>query len=218
VREEKTVASYDELLGTVEVAPVVSAVLRRTPLTHLLSMSREGPPLQWEDAVFLLRDPELARAIAYAAVRGSEPRQVVAAPARLAAAFEQMLERAPPAADVRAVTAFLVHLNALLALGETGERDLGSRSPLLSAVLSPERASQRPRGWPPSSRCRRPLPWSTRCSPSRRDARGRRPHRALDAATGASRRGRGRSCHRDPRRPAPPPCRAHARVGRADHG
>ena len=146
VREEKTVASYDELLGTVEVAPVVSAVLRRTPLTHLLSMSREGPPLQWEDAVFLLRDPELARAIAYAAVRGSEPRQVVAAPARLAAAFEQMLERAPPAADVRAVTAFLVHLNALLALGETGDRDLGSRSPLLSAVLSPERASQRPRG------------------------------------------------------------------------
>lgn len=146
VREEQTVATYDELLGTVEVAPVVSAILRRTPLTHLLSMGRDGPPLQWEDAVFLLRDAELARAIAYAAVRGTEPRQIVSAPARLAAAFEQMLERAPHAADVRAVAAFLVHLNALLALGETGERDLGAKSPLLSAVLSPERASQRPRG------------------------------------------------------------------------
>lgn len=146
VREEQTVATYDELLGTVEVAPVVSAILRRTPLTHLLSMGRDGPPLQWEDAVFLLRDAELARAIAYAAVRGTEPRQIIAAPARLAAAFEQMLERAPNAADVRAVAAFLVHLNALLALGETGERDLGAKSPLLSAVLSPERASQRPRG------------------------------------------------------------------------
>ncbi len=146
VREGQTVATYDELLGTVEVAPVVSAILRRTPLTHLLSMGRDGPPLQWEDAVFLLRDAELARAIAYAAVRGTEPRQIIAAPARLAAAFEQMLERAPNAADVRAVAAFLVHLNALLALGETGERDLGAKSPLLSAVLSPERASQRPRG------------------------------------------------------------------------
>lgn len=146
VREEQTVASYDELLGTVEVAPVVAAVLRRTPLTHLLSMHREGPPLQWEDAVFLLRDPELCRAIAYAALRGAEPRQLVAAPARMAAAFEQMLERAPAQADVRAVAAFLVHLNALLAMAETGERDLGARSPLLSAVLSPERASQRPRG------------------------------------------------------------------------
>jgi hypothetical protein len=146
VREEQTVASYDELLGTVEVAPVVTALLRRTPLTHLLSMGRDGPPLHWEDAGFLLRDAELARAIAYRAVRGSEPRQVVAAPARLAAAYEQMLERAPPRADVRAVTAFLVHLNALLALAETGERDLGAKSPLLSAVLSPERASQRQRG------------------------------------------------------------------------
>jgi hypothetical protein len=79
-------------------------------------------------------------------VRSGEPKQVVAAPARFAAAFEQMLERAPMQADVRAVSAFLVHLNALLCLAETGERDLGSRSPLISAVLSPERAGQRQRG------------------------------------------------------------------------
>ena len=146
VREEQTVASYEDLLGTVEVAPVVSALMRRAPVTQLLAMTREGPPLFWEDAVFLLRDAELARAVAYRSIRGSEPRQVVAAPARFAAAFEQMLERAPAEADVRAVAAFLVHLNALLAMTEAGDRELGPRSPLLSAVLSPERAGQRQRG------------------------------------------------------------------------
>ncbi len=146
VREEQTVASYEDLLGTVEVAPVVSALMRRAPVTQLLAMTREGPPLFWEDAVFLLRDAELARAVAYRSIRGSEPRHVVAAPARFAAAFEQMLERAPAEADVRAVAAFLVHLNALLAMAEAGDRELGPRSPLLSAVLSPERAGQRQRG------------------------------------------------------------------------
>ena len=146
VREEQSVASYDDLLGTAEVAQVVAALLRRAPLTQLLSMTRDGPPLYWEDAVFLLRDAELARAIAYRSVRGAEPRQIVAAPARFAAAFEQMLERAPSSADVRAVAAFLVHLNALLALAEAGDRDLGAKSPLLSSVLSPERAGQRQRG------------------------------------------------------------------------
>lgn len=146
VREEQTVAGYEDLLGTVEVAPVVSALLRRAPLTQLLAMAREGPPLYWEDAVFLLRDPELARAISYRALRGSDPRQIVAAPARFAAAFEQMLERAPVESDVRAVAAFLVHLNALLAMAEAGDREVGPKSPLLSAVLSPERAGQRQRG------------------------------------------------------------------------
>jgi len=145
VREEQTVAGYDDLLGTVEVAPVVSALLRRAPLTQLLAMTREGPALFWEDAVFLLRDAELARAVAYRALRGNEPRQVVAAPARYAAALEQMLERAPAEADVRAVAAFLVHLNGLLALSEAGDGEAG-RSPLLSGVLSPERAGQRQRG------------------------------------------------------------------------
>lgn len=146
VREEQSVAGYEDLLGTVEVAPVVTALLRRAPLTQLLAMTRESPPLYWEDAVFLLRDAELARAVAYRSLRGAEPRQMIAAPARFAAAFEQMLERSPAEADVRAVAAFLCHLNALLALSEAGDRDLGPKSPLLSAVLSPERAGQRQRG------------------------------------------------------------------------
>lgn len=146
VVEEKSVATFDELFGGVDVAPVVAALLRRSPLTQLLSMSREGPALHWEDAVFVLRDAELARAVAYRAIEGDEPRQQVTAPARFAAAFEQMLERAPAEADLRAVAAFLVHLNVLLALAEADRRERSARSPLLSAVLSPERAGQRPRG------------------------------------------------------------------------
>ena len=50
------------------------------------------------------------------------------APARLAAAFEQMLERAPDEADVRAVAAFLVHLNALFCLGELNLREPARRA------------------------------------------------------------------------------------------
>lgn len=146
VREEQTVARYEELLGSPEVAPVITSLLRRSPLTQLLSMGRDGPALQWEDVVFLLRDPELARAISYHATRPADARDMVAAPARFAGAFEQLLERNPREPDVRAVAAFLVHLNALLALGEMKDRDLAAKSALIESVLSPERAGQRPRG------------------------------------------------------------------------
>jgi hypothetical protein len=146
VREEQTVVSYDELLGTVEASPVVASLLRRSPLTHLLSLGRDGPPLHWEDAAHLLRDPELSRAVSYRAIQGAESAQSkVAAPAAFAAAFEQMLSRAPAEADLRVVAAFLVHLNVLLALGETRWRE-SKKSPILSAVLSPDKAGQRPRG------------------------------------------------------------------------
>lgn len=104
VREEVARAGFDELLASPEVAPVVAALVRRTPLTLLLTASPVAPPLHWEDAVFLVRDAELARAVAYAAIRPEDPRAQVAVPARLAAAFEQMLERTPPAADVRAAS------------------------------------------------------------------------------------------------------------------
>lgn len=146
VREDVSRAAYDELLGAPDVAPVVAMLLRRTPLTQLLSTHPAAPALHWEDAVFLLRDAELARAVAYHAIGGAEPRDQVATPARLAAAFEQMIERSPPAVDVRAVAAFLVHLSALLVLGERGARDAAARSALVATVLAPERAGQRPRG------------------------------------------------------------------------
>lgn len=146
VREEFHQTSFDELFGAVEIAPVLAALLRRTPLTHLLGGQQGLPLLYWEDAVLILRDAELARAVAYRALRASDPRLLVAGPAWMAAAFEQMLERSPAAADVRAVSAFLVHLNALLALAELAEPEPATRSPLLTTLLAPERASQRPRG------------------------------------------------------------------------
>jgi hypothetical protein len=146
VREETTVVDFDELLAVPDTAPIVATLLRRTPLTQLLDAHPGAPPIHWEDAVFLLRDPELARAVAYRLVPDVPARDQVAGPARLAAAFEQMLERAPDEADVRAVSAFLCHLNALYCLAELNLREPGAKSPLLSTVLSAEAAAQRPRG------------------------------------------------------------------------
>src|SRR5882672_2150083 len=146
VREDVTVVDFEELLSVRDTAPVIATLLRRTPLTQLLDSHPGAPPLHWEDAVFLLRDAELARAIAYRLVPDAAPRDQVAGPARLAAAFEQMLERAPDEADVRAVAAFLVHLAALFCFGELGLREPAAKSPLLSTVLAAEAAGQRPRG------------------------------------------------------------------------
>lgn len=146
VREDETVVGFDELLAVPDTAPVIATLLRRTPLTQLLDTHPGAPPLHWEDAVFLLRDAELARAVAYRLVSDAAPRDVVAGPARLAAAFEQMLERAPEETDVRAVAAFLVHLSALFCLGELHMRELNAKSPLISQVLSSDAAAQRPRG------------------------------------------------------------------------
>jgi len=146
VREDVTVVDFEELLAVPDTAPVIATLLRRTPLTQLLDAHPGAPPLHWEDAVFLLRDPELARAISYRVVPDAGPREQVAGPARLAAAFEQLLERTPDEADVRAVAAFLVHLAALLCFGELGLREAGGKSPLVAAVLAAEAAGQRPRG------------------------------------------------------------------------
>ena len=146
VREDVTVVDFEELLAVPDTAPVIATLLRRTPLTQLLDSHPGAPPLHWEDAVFLLRDAELARAIAYRLVPDIGPRDQVTGPARLAAAFEQMLERAPDESDVRAVAAFLVHLAALFCFSELGLREPGAKSPLISTVLAAEAAGQRPRG------------------------------------------------------------------------
>ncbi len=146
VREDTNVVDFDELLAVPDTAPVVATLLRRTPLTQLLDTHPGAPPLHWEDAVFILRDAELARAVAYRLVPDTGAREQIAGPARLAAAFEQMLERAPDEADVRAVAAFLVHVGALFCLAELGMREQGAKSPLISTVLSAEAAGQRPRG------------------------------------------------------------------------
>jgi hypothetical protein len=146
VREEVAVVDFDELLAVPDTAPVVATLLRRTPLTQLLDAHPGAPPLHWEDAVFLLRDAEIARAVAYRLVPDAAAREQVVGPARLAAAFEQMLERTPSGADVRAVAAFLVHINALYCLAESNLRESTLKSPLLATVLAAEAAGQRPRG------------------------------------------------------------------------
>jgi hypothetical protein len=146
VREEETIVGFDELLAVPDTAPVVATLLRRTPLTQLVDSHPGAPPLHWEDAVFILRDAELARAVAYRIIPDGPARDQIAGPARLAAAFEQMLERAPDESDIRAVAAFLVHLSALFCLGEINMREQNARSPLISQVLASEAAAQRPRG------------------------------------------------------------------------
>ena len=146
VRREDDTARYDELLCSEEATPIMAILLRRSPLTQVLSSHPQAPALHWEDAVFLLRDAELARAMAYAALAPATPEQRLAAPARFAAAFEQMLERSPSDEDVRAVAAFLVHLSALLAHAEVRQHGLEARSATLTTVLAPERAGKRPRG------------------------------------------------------------------------
>ncbi len=146
VRLEESTVDFDELLAVPDTAPIVATLLRRTPLTQLLDSHPGAPPLHWEDAVFVLRDHELARAVAYHLVPDAPAKDVVAGPARLAAAFEQMLERAPDEADVRAVAAFLVHLAALFCLGELHIREAGAQSPLISQVLAADGAAQRARG------------------------------------------------------------------------
>ena len=145
VREEVTRAGFDELLASPDVAPVTAALVRRTPLTQLLASHPAAPPLHWEDAAFLLRDPELARAIAYHVVGAGEPRLELTGPARLAAAFEPMLERNPPAADLRVDAACRVHLAGLVAMAESLVTEPGAKSPVLTAVLGAG-AGQRPRG------------------------------------------------------------------------
>ncbi len=140
VQEEVMTVGFDELLATTETAPVIATLLRRTPLTQLLCTHRTAPPLHWEDAVFALRDAELARAVAYRLL------PELAGVARLSSAFEQMLERAPARADVCAVAAFLCHINALFCLGELSIREPHGKSPLVASALATDAAGQRLRG------------------------------------------------------------------------
>jgi hypothetical protein len=139
VERSESHAGFTELFTAVDVTPVVAALVRRTPLTHLLSIRSKGPPLHWEDAVCVLRDAELARAVAYRTL-AEDDLEVLNAAAKLAAAFEQMLERSPRESALRSVAAFLVHLNILLAFRDAPLAE--QRPPFLQGLS----AAQRPRG------------------------------------------------------------------------
>ncbi len=140
VKRDETRVGFRELFQGADVTSVIASLSRRSPLTLLLSSGQGGPHLHWEDSVFLLRDAEIARALAYRSVEGESAAEQTQTPARYAASFEQMLERTPAQEDIRAVLAFLVYINSLLAMKElqqTGD------SPLLASTLG---ASQRTRG------------------------------------------------------------------------
>tara|TARA_R110002073_G_scaffold218689_3_gene379007 strand:+ start:42045 stop:43226 length:1182 start_codon:yes stop_codon:yes gene_type:complete len=140
VHREESQVGFRELFQGADVVSVIAALARRSPLTLLCASGESGPHLHWEDSVFLLRDAEIARSLAYSSIVGSSPDEQLRTPARFAASFEQMLERAPDAADVRTVLAFLVYLNTLLALNEI---DTKGDSALIATALG---TSQRPRG------------------------------------------------------------------------
>lgn len=146
VQEEVIEVGFDELLATPDTAPILATLLRRSPLTQLLDTHSGAPPLHWEDAVFVLRDRILAGAVSHSLVADSRAHEIVKGPARLAAAFEQMLERAPEEEDVRAVAAFLVYLCGQFCVLEADIREPLAKSPLISTVLATEGAAQRPRG------------------------------------------------------------------------
>jgi hypothetical protein len=152
VHQTKEVTGFSELLVTTDAAPIIATLVRRTPLTQILEFSKGAPPLHWEDAVFVLRDHELARAVAYAltpSMRGSTSAQNFGALWRAAAAFEQMLERNPAQSDVRAVAAFLVYCSGLLCLDEATVRSGQDKSALVSGALATGDGGERERGAAP---------------------------------------------------------------------
>lgn len=142
VSESTRTVAVDELLLTDAAMPVLAAVLRRSPLTLLLTDHAGAPLVHWEECAFILRDPVLARAIARPMLRGDTALQRLARPARLAAAFEQMLERSPSEGDVRVVAAFLCYLAGQLCVEDVGTPKTDP-SPMLARCLA---AQPRPRG------------------------------------------------------------------------
>ena len=196
VREEVTVVDFDELLAVPDTAPVIATLLRRTPLTQLLdsaprgaaaALGGRGVPAARRRA--RARDrlsrscPTRRRASRSRARRGSPPRSSRCSSAR------------PTRRDVRAVAAFLVHLNALFCLGELGLREPGAKSPLISTG-----ARRRGRG-PAPARARDAVRAARRArarrSAARVAARDRRAPRARAALEGAS-RARPPSCSATP--------------------
>jgi hypothetical protein len=134
-------AGFAELFSSTETAPIIATIVRRSPLTQLLEYAVGAPPLHWEDAVFMLRDHELARAVAYTLTPSGANAAGLGALWRAAAAFEQMLE-----ADVRAVVAFLVYAEALLCIDESVLRGGREKSALVAQALTAGEAGVRERG------------------------------------------------------------------------
>jgi hypothetical protein len=138
VRTQRVPQSLDEVLSE-DGRAVVAAVLRSSPLTALLGMSElaELLPFDWRGSEGVLRDDELARAVAYAWLGALDPKAMDDAVARVTVASRAWTEAIGrlPSDVLRAVTAFLVHLAALVAVGEAQMGDLDGPSAFLGRVI-----------------------------------------------------------------------------------
>lgn len=139
VTEETEWVGFSKLFASPDARRILTLILRDSPLTQLLAVHTDSPVLHWEDAAFLLRHSEICRAVCANAVVVPDLEARYLGPARYMAAFEQMLERSPEESDVRAVTAFLVYLNLLLALED-------GANPRFWDFFLPEHAGKRSKG------------------------------------------------------------------------
>lgn len=142
VQQSSRTVDVDELLLTEAAMATTAAVLRRSPLTLILTAHASAPLVHWEECTFLLRDRALAQALARPLLAGDDAATRLARPARLAAAFEQMLERSPAEADVRAVAALLCYLAGQLCIDDLATPK-DDPSPLLARAMA---LQPRPRG------------------------------------------------------------------------
>lgn len=130
--EEREASAYGIIPADEETCEVLASLLAASPLTDLLTAGRKRPSFRWQGQIPLLRDAELARSIAYswmadlAVAAGPVKGETMATsaagePGSLAAAslaWRSLLTAGLPAADVRAVTAFVVHLACLVVAAE----------------------------------------------------------------------------------------------------
>jgi hypothetical protein len=115
VRVDPARVPVHELLGFEEGILLHAALLDASPLTDVLHPDRAAPGFAWGHAGTVLADVELARLVAHAWIA---PDRVTATLPAAAAAWERLLHGAAPAVEVRATTAFLVHVGVLAALDE----------------------------------------------------------------------------------------------------
>jgi hypothetical protein len=138
VRQQRVPQALDEVL-TDDGRMLVAGVLRTSPLTALLRAAELAPllALDWRGAEGVLRDQELARAVAYEWLGDHGGDATVRRLTLAARAWAEAIGRVP--SDVlKTVTAFLVHLGGLVALGESGMTELDGPSALVAKVVAAE--------------------------------------------------------------------------------
>jgi hypothetical protein len=136
VREERwRVSVLAEAVGDPLRRPIVTQLLRSSPLTDLLAPTRLEPRFDLLPLVRWLRVPVIGRAVAHHYLSGGLEQIGHAWTTALLALYHEKDARARPAA--RTATAFACHLHLLALLGRRGEREhLGELQSLVQAQPS----------------------------------------------------------------------------------